>query len=600
MRSVNRYLSMAILLFVVLLSGCDIFNEPIEPFVQGQTGLIRMAGGIDGDTVFPVVESTLMVPLVNGTASPLRVLVLSNGAPVDPARIWADDPVVEDRVVLHIRGAVVGEVFNLTLRLWAEGSNRVFDDLVVPPIRCIPNPLITSFGITSPVTASGTVTGAGYTVNVPYGTALSAMTAVVTYTGTSITGGGTTLTTSPATFTGVNFTAPVPFTVTAEDGSLETYAVTVTPGALTAAIGGTPRVGQTLTAIPAPIGPGVTLSYQWERSNGSGFAPIPGATGLTYVLKGDDLDNYLRVAISHAGNSITSAVTGQVTYGIVVPASPDLTIKFGIRGSAGVPLTKPMVENTFTSLHQLISTPAPGESVTSKIALGNYIDLPSLTITGSGTILDQDIGSPGPSYRDRLLRLIVVGINSYKTGGAAANNIGAPDHVVFQFRNGPVLRRMNSSATNVGGYAGSEMQSYLTTYFLPGLIDAGVPENVLWAPKRRVWNGFFSGEGGSGSSNDLVDTIEKKLWLPTVAEMSGGSASSLANYEATGQAALGYYTDPISRKKGTIGGITEGIYWLASPYKTSCELFCYVTANGVFTGAGANQSLGVAPAFCVK
>ncbi|GHV76377.1 hypothetical protein AGMMS49942_11980 [Spirochaetia bacterium] len=590
MRSVNRYLSMAMLLFAVLLSGCDVFNEPIEPFVRGQTGLIRMAGGVDGDTVFPVVESTLMVPLVNGLASPLRVLVLSNGAPVDPARIWADDPVVEDRVVLHIRGAAVGEVFNLTLRLWAEGSNRVFDDLVVPPIRCIPKPLITSFGITSPVTASGTVavTGAGFTVNVPYGTAVTAMTAVVTYTGTSITGGGTTLTTSPAIFTGVNFTNPVPFTVTTEDGSSQTYTVTVTRGNLTAAIGGTLRVGQTLTAIPAVVDPGVTLSYQWERNSGSGFADIPGATGLTYVPANEDLDNYLRVTIRYGGNSITSAATGKVKYVIVNPASQDLTIKFGM---------SPMVGYTFTSLHQLISDPEPGESVTLNIALGDYIDLPALTVTGypTDTTADGSINATDQAIgTGRLLRLIVVGINTY----SGINGNGTNPHVVFQFQNLAGQHRMNpSSIGSVGGYKDSEMRAYLIGNFLPGLINAGVPSKVLWAPNRKVWNGDKSGV--TFPNNPTVDTITDLLWLPTEGEMTTSSTIASLKEYAAGQVTLPYYNTSTSRNKRIIGGGSQD-YWLASPASLANNRFCYVTSSSSIGYNSAASGYYCAPAFCVK
>ncbi|GHV32611.1 hypothetical protein AGMMS4952_23280 [Spirochaetia bacterium] len=142
-----------------------------------------------------------------------------------------------------------------------------------------------------------------------------------------------------------------------------------------------------------------------------------------------------------------------------------------------------------------------------------------MTITGSGTITDAAI--TGGTDRGNLLRLIVVGKNSFKSGTAAANNPSAPNHVVFQFQNIPVTHGMNPTNSNAGGYKDSEMRVYLTNDFLPGLKAAGVPESVLWAPSRRVWNGFLSSESGSSSTNTVVDTIADELWLPTEYEMLG-------------------------------------------------------------------------------
>ena len=102
-------------------------------------------------------------------------------------------------------------------------------------------------------------------------------------------------------------------------------------------------------------------------------------------------------------------------------------------------------------------------------------------------ILDNPL--PYPGYEGRLLRLTVVGINSFKRDGAAANNPGAPDHVVFQFQNIPVFRQMNPTDTNLVGYAGSEMRTYLIGNFLTGLKNAtGLTDAMLWAHTRYVPN----------------------------------------------------------------------------------------------------------------
>jgi hypothetical protein len=153
------------------------------------------------------------------------------------------------------------------------------------------------------------------------------------------------------------------------------------------------------------------------------------------------------------------------------------------------------------------------------------------------------------------LRLIVVGRNSFNTNysgntgyAVTANNNGGP-HLVFQFQHIPVLRRMNETYTNNGGYRESEMRKYLVPAtdddasgkFLAGLAAAGVPENILWAPARYLVN---DGVDPSG-----VDEIKDKVWLPSFWEILG-YMDVLTVYEtAQNQTRLEYYNNPNNRRK---------------------------------------------------
>ncbi|MDR2028389.1 MAG: DUF5018 domain-containing protein, partial [Treponema sp.] len=80
---------------------------------------------------------------------------------------------------------------------------------------------ITAFAITGPVSAAGIVAEAAHaiTVSVPYGTAVTAMTAAVSHTGVSI---------DPDPAAATDYSAPVTYTVRAADGTTQTYTVTVT------------------------------------------------------------------------------------------------------------------------------------------------------------------------------------------------------------------------------------------------------------------------------------------------------------------------------------------------------------------------------------
>ena len=84
-------------------------------------------------------------------------------------------------------------------------------------------------------------------------------------------------------------------------------------------IGGTPQVGETLTADTSGIGDDdgltkVSYSYQWVVTDGGGYIDISGETGATYTLVSADRGLYIQVRVSFTddagnGETLTSAVT---------------------------------------------------------------------------------------------------------------------------------------------------------------------------------------------------------------------------------------------------------------------------------------------------
>ncbi len=78
---------------------------------------------------------------------------------------------------------------------------------------------IISFDITSPVTASGAIAGLNISVEVPFGTDVTALVPNIVHTGVSI---------NPPSGAAQDFTFPVVYLVTAEDSSIQNYTVTVT------------------------------------------------------------------------------------------------------------------------------------------------------------------------------------------------------------------------------------------------------------------------------------------------------------------------------------------------------------------------------------
>jgi hypothetical protein len=288
--------------------------------------------------------------------------------------------------------------------------------------------------------------------------------------------------------------------------------------------------------------------------------------------------------------------------------NPSIKAKFGIEleGKAGVD----------AAFHQLKAFISNGglEADPPVIRTGDWIDLEGgLGVAaydgtdeagGGGFILSagDSVAAEGGGTRGRL---IVVGINSFRSGKGAGGQYAVikndgVGHVVFQFQNAAVTRRMNpESIGNTGGYAASEMRKYLVKVggdnesgkFLAGLVAAGVPEGVLWAPARYVAN------GGSGATKE--DEIKDILWLPTEWEMFGSQAAPSATCETEGnQARLEYYNSDGRRKKYFESDLIW--YWEASPYSGDSASFCAVYRYGHTYYNGASSAGGVAPAFCVR
>jgi TolB-like protein len=272
----------------------------------------------------------------------------------------------------------------------------------------------------------------------------------------------------------------------------------------------------------------------------------------------------------------------------------DLEAVFGVKG----------VSAAFNAVHTFLQTCNSGgetsrrERIGARIMLGDWIDLPHLTVqgdAGGGAINTDNIDL---KEKGKLLRLIVVGIDSF-----AVTNKDAPAHIVFQFQNIPGTHRMNASDTNAGGYKMSELRQYLTGSFLRGLLAAGVPEGVLYAPTRYIVN------GGSGATG--ADALADWLWLPTERELFENGTSynygiqwgpySNGRWEtAANQARLEYYDGNGQRTKYRVDGNSMW-WWEASPstYSTSA-VFCVAGGNGVAGCAGPSSVGGFSPAFCVR
>jgi hypothetical protein len=248
------------------------------------------------------------------------------------------------------------------------------------------------------------------------------------------------------------------------------------------------------------------------------------------------------------------------------------------------------------------------------ISLGDYIDLVSLSIAGypddvAGDKYGKLTSATNTDFspNGKLLRLIVVGINTFReepdkdhTGSYADNGSEAAPHLVFQFQNLPVKRWMLSTYS-ADSYVTSSMRKYLVDVegsggnFFAGLIDAGVPTDIVWAPKRFVAN--------PDKKVALAELIEDNLWLPTMRELFGKFLVTHPQRDvetAANQARLAYYSTTEKMKKMITSTSTQW-YYPATPVEVANGSTVFSTAGGNSLGASAGGvSAGCPPAFCVR
>lgn len=142
---------------------------------------------------------------------------------------------------------------------------------------------------------------------------------------------------------------------------------------------------------------------------------------------------------------------------------------------------------------------------------------------------------------------------------------------------------MNSSDTNRGGWKSSVMRTS-TMPLMKGYLPAAWQTAIK--PVNKV-----SGTGGGSSSG--TETVSDSCFLLAEIEIFGSTYFSVSG-EGTQYA---YYKAGNSKVKNKGG--SANAWWERSPRSGSSNRFCYVTRNGAAANYYANDSYGVAFAFCI-
>lgn len=206
------------------------------------------------------------------------------------------------------------------------------------------------------------------------------------------------------------------------------------------------------------------------------------------------------------------------------------------------------------------------------IRIGDYIDLPSLN-DGTTNFVWND------SYKN--LRIVVSGFNHYKGAG---DNENTKNHILFTFRNCVTIKQMNATNTNTGGYAATELRTYLEGVFALGLKQA--IGDYLYPVSR-----LLSTKGGWAWG---IDTV----FIPTEREVWGFPSRAEVENDAGAQGQYPIFVATAYKGKKYNG--SRMWWWEASPQASSAASFCRVSNSVTTASRSASEVGGIAPAFCVS
>ena len=159
---------------------------------------------------------------------------------------------------------------------------------------------------------------------------------------------------------------------------------------------------------------------------------------------------------------------------------------------------------------------------------------------------------------------------------------------------------MNSSRTNSGGWASSQMRTNICGTSLSsysGTIIAVIPA-ALRAVLKSVTK-YTDNTGGGSTAASAVTATTDYFFLLSEFEVFGSISYGNTN-EKNKQAQYAYYSAGNSKIKYKHDGTsTAATWWLRSPNASASNDFVGVLTDGTVYAGGAYTSLGFAPGFCV-
>lgn len=209
----------------------------------------------------------------------------------------------------------------------------------------------------------------------------------------------------------------------------------------------------------------------------------------------------------------------------------------------------------------------------SGLGIGDYINIPSIVIGGNTITYNS-------TYEN--LRAEIVAFDQYYRNG---NTDITDHHIIMQMKNCPLTHRINASNDNTGGWASSELKTYLSNTV------AGAIEDAIGISLKTICRIL--------STHNSCAWLAEKCFLPSEVECIGTKAWS-DNYGYTvgncRQWAM-FQLRPDRFIKFYNGA--KQWWWTCSDYTSRSTGFVGVYYNGNISGSDASNDGGVPFAFAI-
>ena len=295
----------------------------------------------------------------------------------------------------------------------------------------------------------------------------------------------------------------------------------------------------------------------------------------TLYLK-EELEQHQAAANPHKVTAAqTGAYTKQETDAKIGAVNRELTSHGGSTDGRNLLAVfgKTTVAEVMAILHKKCN--GEGKADFSGLMIGDYLDLPSLTVGGTTYTWNAD-------YQN--LRIVISGFNHYIYCGDLNEN--KKNHILWTFRNIVLQKRVNATSTNAGGYEASELKKYLNEVFAAGLGNALGSSGYLHTIMRDI--------SKKGSTEFVTETV----FLPTEVEVFG--VPTWGDDQIAWNTNIQYpiYRDSSFYRVKKYNG-SRWWWWEGTPAASDSAYFCGVSSVGnSYHNFAGNNSGGVAPAFC--
>ena len=153
-------------------------------------------------------------------------------------------------------------------------------------------------------------------------------------------------------------------------------------------------------------------------------------------------------------------------------------------------------------------------------------------------------------------------------------------------------KRMNTTSTNVGGWASCPMKTFLNTILLDNL-----PSDLTSVISTTTK--FTDNTGNSSNVEANVTATSDKLWLLSEFEVFGDIASANL-YERYKQQQYAYYKNKFKQRRMHYDTVGLANWWVRSATSGDTYSFCYVDQAAEWETCYADVDLQVVPCFTIS